>query len=409
MGRTNATTRSAASFRAALRFAASPLIECCYALARVCDDAPDVSLHGGWTSAARRRLSPAFWRRLRATASWSRTWCVVPDLLEDFAPEWPVERLASRLRAVRPTDFAIRFLGSVLHPLPLVRRVVARELSLHAAVGKAPAVHREWLLFSGLYPFDPDSPVAQTLQQALDDPRRFGESVAALLEEFWSTVFRDTWQFARPQYARSAAEKARLQVACTPQQLADELRLRVEVNLRRGYLQAVRGGYRLPLSRLGSAWMIPSAFNVHHFWHVLESRHEDHALFPYFDPGIELGIVGPGERSARRAEEEGFDPALVFRALADSARYSMVLLLGATPRTATELGQALSLSKGTVSHHVHILREAGVVTRSLEGSATLLQLNRATLERLSVETLRAIDTGSAVGSRRTKRTGNARK
>jgi DNA-binding transcriptional ArsR family regulator len=81
----------------------------------------------------------------------------------------------------------------------------------------------------------------------------------------------------------------------------------------------------------------------------------------------------------------------------------MVLLLGAAPRTATELGRLLSLSKGTVSHHVHILREAGVVSRALEGNAMMLSLDRTVLEQLSTETLRVIDRGGAVQTRRARK------
>ena len=392
-----------AAFRAATRFAVSPLIECCYALAHVCDEQRDDSVHGAWSAAARRRLSPGFWRRFEQIGAWPRVWTVVPDLLQDFAESHPVETLATRLEAMEPAELATQLLAGVLHPLPLARAVVSGELSLHAAVGKAPALHREWLLFAGLYPFDEAAPVSRMLQQAVKAPRRVGQLLAAMLEEFWSTVFNSTWQLVSPQYEHSVARSGRLQAGCTPQRLADELRLRVEINLSKGYLQAVRGGYRLPFSRLGTAWMIPSAFNVHHLWHVLPAHGKQDALFPYFDPSIEIGVASAADRHVRQQADPRFDPALVFRALADTARYSMVLLLGTSRRTATELGELLSLSKGTVSHHVHILREAGLVTRALEGSAMLLELNRSTLEQLSAETLRAIDSGARVGARRRKK------
>lgn len=394
-----------AALRAATRFAPSAVIECCYSLAYVSDDAREETLHGAWTNAARHRLSLAFWRKFRAMGAWPRIWSVVPDLLGDVAPSDSMDQAFERLTALPASEFAAEFVGGVLHPRRLIRRLVKGELSLEEAVGKASALHREWLLFSGLYPFDAESPVARTLQQALDSPRRFRQSLVELLEEFWSTVFRGTWRVAQPSYERSAVEKARLQAACDPQQLADELRLRVEIDLEKGFIAAVRGGYRLPLTQLRTAWMIPSAFNVHHFWHVLESRGKATAVFPYFDPAIELGIVAPRARDSRRLTESRFDPALVFRALADTARYSMVLLLGAAPRTATELSRLLSLSKGTVSHHVHILREAGVVSRSLDGNVMLLTLDRQVLEQLSAETLRVIDHGSSLEAREAKRAG----
>jgi ArsR family transcriptional regulator, arsenate/arsenite/antimonite-responsive transcriptional repressor len=393
---------AAAAFRAATRFAPSPLIECCYALAHVCDEQRDGSVHGAWSAAARRRLSPGFWRRFEQIGAWPKVWSVVPDLLQDFDASCSVEALAKRLDAMAPGELATQLVAGILHPLPLVREVVSGKLTLRAAVGKAPALHREWLLFAGLYPFDEAAPVSRMLEQALKAPRSVGQSLVAMLEEFWSAVFYSTWQLARPQYEQSVAQKARLQAGCTPQRLADELRLRVEFNLSKSYLQAVRGGYRLPFSRLGTAWMIPSAFNVHHLWHVLPAHGKQDALFPYFDPSIDIGVAKAADRHGRQADPQ-IDPALVFRALADTARYSIVLLLGASPRTATELGELLSLSKGTVSHHVHILREAGLVTRVLEGSTMMLQLNRSTLEQLSAEALRAIDSGARVGTRSRKK------
>jgi DNA-binding transcriptional ArsR family regulator len=403
-GRTaRAARRSAAdsALRDATHFAVSPLIECCYALAHVCDPDREASLHAAWTEAVRRKLSAAFWRRFRDAGAWPRIWTVLPDLFGDLDPAQKPERLAAYLRAIAPREFARQIVGGVIHPTQLVQQLVAGGLSLRAAVGKATAVHREWLLYSGLYPFDPAAPVAQTLQLALDSPHRLKEALAAMLEEFWSGVFRSTWQHAQPQYEQSIAQKARLQAACTAQQLADELRLRIEI-VGDKYLQAVRGGYRLPFSQIGTVWMIPSAFNTQHFWHVLEAGGSKHPLFPYFDPTIDIGIVAPADRRARRDAEPPLDPAQVFRALADPARYSIMLLLGAAPHTATALAQQLSLSKGTVSHHVHILREAGLVTRSIEGTATLLRLNRATVEQLSAETLRAIDSTSPVAHARSK-------
>jgi ArsR family transcriptional regulator len=391
----------AAALRATTRFAPSAVIECCYALAYVSDDEREETLHGPWTNAARHRLPAAFWRRFRELGGWSRIWTAVPDLLGEFAPAESMDQALARLAALPASEFVAELVGGVLHPRRIVRGLIKGEISLEKAVSETSSVHREWLLFSGLYPFDAGAPVARTLQQALDSPRRFRLSLVELLEEFWTTVFRGTWRLAQPAYERSATEKARLQAACDPQQLADELRLRVEIDLDKGFIAAVRGGYRLPLRQLRTAWMIPSAFNVHHFWHVLESDGKADALFPYFDPTLELGIVAP--RTARRASASQFDPALVFRALADTARYSMVLLLGAAPRTATELGRLLSLSKGTVSHHVHILREAGVVSRALEGNAMMLSLDRTVLEQLSTETLRVIDRGGAVQTRRARK------
>jgi DNA-binding transcriptional ArsR family regulator len=377
----------------ATRFAAAPVIECCYALAHLCEQERVASLHAAWTEAARRKLSPSFWRRFGDAGAWPRIWTVLPDLLDDFDPELSPERFAAQLTSMAPRDFARRIVGGVIHPASLVQAVTRGKLSLRAAVAKASAVHREWLLYSGLYPFDAETPVARTLQLALDSPERLSEALAGMLKEFWVAAFANTWRHAQPQYQQSIAQKQRLQLACTPQRFADELRLRIEI-VDGKYLQAVRGGYRLPFSQIGTMWMLPSAFNTQHFWHVLTSGGREHPLFPYFDPSIDIGIDAPEARVARREVQPPLDPAQIFRALADPARYSMMLLVGAMPRTATELGQLLALSKGTVSHHVHIMKEAGLMTQSREQNTLVLRLNTAAIERLSAETLRAIESGT---------------
>lgn len=360
------------------------------------------ALHAAWTEAARRKLSPAFWRRFQGAGGWARVWTVLPDLLEGAEPGQSPELFATQLTAIAPRNFTRAIIGGVIHPATVVERITAGKLSLRTAVAKTSTVHREWLLYSGLYPFSEQAPVARTLQQALDSPDRLSEALAAMLQEFWSAVFADTWRHVQPQYEQSIAQKQRLQAACTPQRFADELRLRVEF-VDDEYLQAVRGGYRLPFAQIGTVWMIPSAFNTQHFWHVLSSSGHEHPLFPYFDPSIDIGISASTARAARDSLEPPFDPAQIFRALADPARYSMMLLLGGDRvRTATEVGQQLSLSKGTVSHHVHIMREAGLVTQTREENALVLRLNGAVIERLSAETLKAIQVAGRVSHRRSR-------
>lgn len=72
-----------------------------------------------------------------------------------------------------------------------------------------------------------------------------------------------------------------------------------------------------------------------------------------------------------RGGEAGADAAL--RALADPSRASMLRLLLAAPdgrATVTELARALDLRQPTVSHHMRLLREAGLVESTRDGRRT---------------------------------------
>lgn len=85
--------------------------------------------------------------------------------------------------------------------------------------------------------------------------------------------------------------------------------------------------------------------------------------------------------------------AAFFRALGDETRMEIVALLAASPGAlcACEIEARFDLSQPTISHHLRLLREAGVVTSERRGSwvhyaldpgaATILDEFRALLAR----------------------------
>jgi ArsR family transcriptional regulator, arsenate/arsenite/antimonite-responsive transcriptional repressor len=76
---------------------------------------------------------------------------------------------------------------------------------------------------------------------------------------------------------------------------------------------------------------------------------------------------GPGTPAL--AEEERDALAAQFKALADPARVAIVNRLAAAPEVCVcDFVAALDLSQPTVSHHLRILREAGLVESSRRGT-----------------------------------------
>jgi len=84
-----------------------------------------------------------------------------------------------------------------------------------------------------------------------------------------------------------------------------------------------------------------------------------------------------------------------FKAMANESRLRIVGLLSARERSVQELARALSLTEPTVSHHLQVLKEIGLVSVRAEGvvrwhtldADMLSQLNRSLLEPGTVSSL----------------------
>lgn len=65
----------------------------------------------------------------------------------------------------------------------------------------------------------------------------------------------------------------------------------------------------------------------------------------------------------------------IFRALADPTRREILRTLRRGPRTSGEIAQHFSTSWGTVSRHLGILREAGLILAERNGQNVVYELN----------------------------------
>ncbi len=72
---------------------------------------------------------------------------------------------------------------------------------------------------------------------------------------------------------------------------------------------------------------------------------------------------------------------LTFRALSDATRRSMVqALAGGASRSAGELGSQFELAQPTISKHLKVLEQAGLVERSIEGRVHCFRLRQKPLQ-----------------------------
>ncbi len=110
------------------------------------------------------------------------------------------------------------------------------------------------------------------------------------------------------------------------------------------------------------------------FYHLdsLSSFDDEHRLYLSI-----YGVRYPGRRSMRGDEVIAF-----MKAMADETRIKIIKILGMGPRFGYELAQQLKLSNSTISHHLSILAEAGVVRPTREENRVSYALERQCLRDL---------------------------
>jgi ArsR family transcriptional regulator, arsenate/arsenite/antimonite-responsive transcriptional repressor len=86
-------------------------------------------------------------------------------------------------------------------------------------------------------------------------------------------------------------------------------------------------------------------------------------------------------------EADAAELAQVFRALGDPVRLRLVSLIGAHQGgevCVCDLTSAFSLTQPTISHHLKVLREAGVIDSERRGTWVYYRVVPAALERMAV-------------------------
>lgn len=338
-------------------------------------------VHPAWREGAAASLPSAFGRRFESLGPSHYLWPCVADALEgeDECRDFP--GVISGIESVQATALQKRILLGVLHTGELVEGMLAGRFSLSEAIVRAPRAKREWLGFVGLYPYVKDQPLARALECLIRTPEEFRRAVLLLVKSFWNSSFRSTWSELQPRLQRSMEEKERLFHSCTPAEFARLALLRVELDEKAGTLKAIRGGFRLALKDVSAVHLFPSCFNDQRHWTCYGRAGETVVCFPYFDPSISIGT--PGRKDRLDLAEPDLDPALIFSALGDSTRFAMVSMLARSAATSADLSRTLALSRPTVSHHIHVLREAGLLHEAPEGNSVCLSVRREVLEKLS--------------------------
>jgi DNA-binding transcriptional ArsR family regulator len=81
------------------------------------------------------------------------------------------------------------------------------------------------------------------------------------------------------------------------------------------------------------------------------------------------------------ASEEQLDRA--FHALGDPVRRAIIARLSGGPATVNELAEPFGITVQAISRHIHVLEEAGLVTRTRDAQRRPVHLNPGELEELT--------------------------
>lgn len=321
--------------------------------------------------------------RFAELGGWPYAWIGAADTVRDLDAEAGFEQIAAALDALDPRGFAARWLTSLLHDRQVAEGLIAGTCTLDEAIARLPARKREWLAHIGLYPLRRAAPGPVLLQRLLDSPDAVQAAVRAILADYWSSGFGTFWQALRPAAETRRRAVEALLASEPPAALFERLGLRAEYDGHGRELRAVRGGYRIGFDDVQAIYILPSAVNAGRFWTVeADDRPGPRRVwFPWYDDSLGPEIGPPAARS-----EPDPDLDLVFRALGDGTRWALLKLLAERPMSPSELADGLGVARSTVSHHLFLLREAGLIAATAGGRAPL-KLERRVFARLSARSL----------------------
>ena len=218
--------------------------------------------------------------------------------------------------------------------------------------------------------------VEAAVEDLFADPQGFRFRLRELLEGCWERFFGDEWAQLRPTLVADAQERSDLARthgvysmfdALAPGVLPDPDAHRVVIDkVHHGKIDVARDGLQL----------VPSVFG----WpHVLVRDG------PEWPPSLQYPVRGARRPAARmRTVEKRLE------ALADPARLRICRSIVREGRSTQELSEIWGMTPPTVSRHLKVLREAGLVTTQRQGHFVLYRLDLDAAARLGPDLLEAL-------------------
>ena len=371
-----------------IQIAVTPRFEVFYALQALQSSASEHLQ--GWRREMQRRLTPRIGSSLVRVAPSPLIWPLLADAFRDTQPAPGFTGMMADLKEMKDKTFQRAVLGGVFKTPGTVDKLLARKSTVAAAVRTEEKNQERLLTLLGLLPFSARSASALAFGRLVNEPTEYREEVVNLVVSFWGAGFAETWATLEPQMRDRARA---LQQALTRDGPAEFARaLALPVSIAGDEIRGVRGTTRVATSDVAGIHVIPSAFNTAGLWAVYG---DESGKTRFYIPLLDT-TLSPDTRVS-------VNPALVFSALGDTTRYAMASTIARSPMTSVELARAFGVSKPTISHHVQLLRAAGLLEETHTENGTLLALNRRVLNRSSGAAAREMFSGDNL-SRTIKRT-----
>ena len=372
--------------------------------------------HPDWRRQGRRALPGTYWAAEAALGGAPEIWLLAAAAPGAAPPDSTAIELLARIER-RPAGAVLTaMLASLLGDSALARRVAIGGLTLQRALASLPRPRLLALSSMNFEPSNPDHPLWASLARFAADPAAGQRALVAGLDAFREAVFEPLWRrLLEPETEAAKAVGAAIERG-EWDGLGHRLGLGIEFDRKAGAIRQVTGGARTDMAQIDSLQFLPSSFNEPRWWFIEQEAERGTAWLPFLDPTLgpepqrattdEVPRAMPPE--ARRGPSAplpaaGGDVALVFRALGDATRFAMANLLARRAMPAVELARQLHLSKPTVTHHLHFLRDAGLIEEQGEGGRKLLALKREAIEALSSRTVRRLFEAEAVAPARSRR------
>jgi DNA-binding transcriptional ArsR family regulator len=373
-----------ARYRSLLHFSVTPRFEIFYAL-RVFEERS--SFASRWRSETAQKLPAEFQSAATRVAPRPMMWALLADSLRDSKPAPTFPEIIQTIASLDEETFQRAVLNGVFRKESVVTDLITGRQLLGDVVATESEKSRPLIGMLGLHPFKRSGAVASAFTRIISEPTEFRSDLSKALEMFWSSAFSDDWSRLEPKMRRrvDAMEDAR---TTTPLHVfATSANLPVVFDDWKRTVSNARGAVLFRYRDLREIHVIPSAFNDSRLWGAYtDSSGALRLYFPVFDGGLLKTAAGDhAPRSLERNVARTPDPAQLFRALGDTTRYAMARVLARSPRTSVELAKEFSVSKATISHHVQVLRQAGLLRERATEKGVALAIDRDALEELARE------------------------
>lgn len=349
-----------------------------------------------WRREMQRRLTPRIRATLAKVAPSPLIWPLLADALRESHPAPGFTEMIADLRGMADVAFQRAVLNGVFKTPNAVENLLRGDTTLAKTVAVEAATRERLLSLLGLYPFARGNRVTSAFERIVKDPAQYRDEVVNVIGSFWAAGFAESWGILEPQMRERAKGLRMVAQRDGAQDFARSSGLPIVID--NAGVRGLRSNSGVPISAVAEIHVIPSAFNTANLWAAYaDAKGKTRFFIPLLDT-----TLAPDTRMV-------INPSMVFGALGDVTRYAIASTIARKPMTSVDLARAFSVSKPTISHHVQLLRSAGLLEETHTETGTLLALNRRVLERASGAAAREMfsDEGPKDSIKRTRKPNKA--